>query len=85
MSWISGGGEGIPWPKRGPCSNLLPCTAQLELPYKGRAFKGLVICNIRDVRALGPTLKVLTYVIINCSKKYQSDLGMSKDCFLTQN
>ena len=29
---------------------------QLELPDKGRAIKGLVVCNNQDISAFGPTL-----------------------------
>ena len=37
----------MPWPKTGATQYH----AQLELPDKGRAIKGLVVCNIWD---LGP-------------------------------
>ncbi len=35
----------MPWPKTGATQYH----AQLELPDKGRAIKGLVVCNILDL------------------------------------
>ncbi len=40
----------MPWPKTGATQYH----AQLGLPDKGRAIKGLVVCNSWGSRALGP-------------------------------
>ncbi len=45
MRDINSMSRGMPWPKTGATQY----NAQLGLPYKGCAIKGLVVCNSRNL------------------------------------
>ena len=63
--------KGMPWPKTGATYYH----AHFGLPDKGRPIKGLFFfCNSWDVRALGLTIKVCPYVVINCLPRVKGTL-----------
>ena len=57
---ISDAGSGMPWPQTGATQSH----AQLGLPDKGHAIKGLVVCNNWDLEPLEPAKRSGTEVLI---------------------